>query len=36
MQLLFYDEGAQVVAVVPDLDELVPEEVPLHLLKFLH
>ena len=36
MQLLFYDERAQVVTVVPDVKELVPEEVPLNLLEFLH
>ena len=36
VQLLFHDERAQVVAVVPDVKELVPEEVPLNLLEFLH
>ena len=36
LQLLFHDERAQVVAVVPDVKELVPEEVPLYLLEFLH
>jgi hypothetical protein len=36
VQLLFHDERAQVVAVVPDVKELVPEEVPLYLLEFLH
>jgi hypothetical protein len=36
VQLLFYDERAQVVTVVPDVKELVPEEVPLNLLEFLH
>jgi hypothetical protein len=36
VQLLFDDKRAQVVAVVPDVEELVPEEVPLYLLEFLH
>ena len=36
VQLLFDDERAHMVAVVPDVEELVPEEVPLNLLEFLH
>ena len=35
-QLLFHDERTQVVAVVSDVEKLVPEEVPLNLLEFLH